>query len=447
MEESKIIIGRLEKDIEKFGNALSGFFGFSEDPDYEIIDKKFYLDLINPHRILICGKTGMGKSYTMGVFIEELSNLPKQYRERLSVVIIDPLGVFNTMIRPSKDKNLNLFLKKLGLMPKGFDLKIFVPKNYSKFYSEEKMNESSNYITFKPGELNITDWCLTLGIERTEPMGILLERHIDKLQQKFSEDFEIDDLIESIVNDMRAHSNTKEALENRLIGAKKWQIFESTETSILELIKGGQISLIDLELIESGGDSAWGVRSLVVALIMRKIFEKRLYANRFEQKFLEEDKDIDLTEIPYQFPLVWLFIDEAHNFLPRGRNTACSALIKKWIKEGRKPGLSIVMATQRPGALHPDGISQCDIVISHRITMSEDIDALKRINSTYMKSTISAYLHELDKNPGSAIVIDDQQEKIHTCKIRPRQSYHGGSAAKLIDFIKEPIISEEDDIL
>ncbi len=62
-----------------------------------------YLDALKPHAILICGKRGYGKSYTMGVLIEEFSRLPFSIRKNFCVIVLDTMGIFSCMRNPSKD--------------------------------------------------------------------------------------------------------------------------------------------------------------------------------------------------------------------------------------------------------------------------------------------------------------------------------------------------------
>lgn len=51
-----------------------------------------FLDLDGPHAMLVVGKRGYGKSFTMGVIAEELA------RSRgVAPVIVDPMGVFDTL--------------------------------------------------------------------------------------------------------------------------------------------------------------------------------------------------------------------------------------------------------------------------------------------------------------------------------------------------------------
>jgi len=51
-----------------------------------------YVDLDRPHSVMIVGKRGYGKSYTLGVMAESLSKPTS-----IAPVIIDPMGVFTTL--------------------------------------------------------------------------------------------------------------------------------------------------------------------------------------------------------------------------------------------------------------------------------------------------------------------------------------------------------------
>lgn len=50
------------------------------------------IDLDGPHAVLIVGKRGYGKSYTLGVVAEELAR-----SAGVAPVIVDPMGVFTTL--------------------------------------------------------------------------------------------------------------------------------------------------------------------------------------------------------------------------------------------------------------------------------------------------------------------------------------------------------------
>ncbi|MDI6721665.1 MAG: zonular occludens toxin domain-containing protein, partial [Candidatus Aenigmarchaeota archaeon] len=178
----------------------------------------------------------------------------------------------------------------------------------------------------------------------------------------------------------------------------------------------GKISVLDVSL------SPQNVRSLLVSIVSKKIFVERVKARR-----QEELADIELTLLK-RIPMPWIIIDEAHNFIPNAGETPSSEMLKKIVKEGRQPGITLVLATQQPEKLHSDALSQCDIIISHRITSKEDMTALKSIMQTYLLYDIEKYINELPKLKGTAIILDDNSERLYKAKIRPRQSWHAGSS-------------------
>ena len=86
----------------------------------------------------------------------------------------------------------------------------------------------------------------------------------------------------------------------------------------------------------------------------------------------------------YEHPWV-LVLEEAHNYArparqkeERGQELSREAF-ERIAKEGRKFGLSLIVASQRPSEISPTIISQCANFISHRLQNPEDIDHFRRI--------------------------------------------------------------------
>jgi hypothetical protein len=186
---------------------------------------------------------------------------------------------------------------------------------------------------------------------------------------------------------------------------------------------------------------AENIRPLVIGLAAQKLFIQRMIARKTEEyeairkttRLFEEEKK-EAGE-----PMVWLVIDEAHEFLPReGRTTASDALITI-LREGRQPGISLIMATQQPGKIHTDVMTQADIVLSHRITANLDVKALGMLMQSYMREGLDAQLNGLPRSPGAAIVFDDTNERIYPICVRPRLTWHGGGAPKIMKESKEEI--------
>jgi hypothetical protein len=111
----------------------------------------------------------------------------------------------------------------------------------------------------------------------------------------------------------------------------------------------------------------------------------------------------------------------------KGKTAATDALIQL-LREGRQPGLSLAAATQQPGKVHSDVWTQADIVIAHRVTAKPDIEALSMIMQSYLLESITSYMNQLPHLKGSAIILDDNSERIYSMRVRPRFTWHGGEA-------------------
>ena len=131
-------------------------------------------------------------------------------------------------------------------------------------------------------------------------------------------------------------------------------------------------------------------------------------------------------------PLVWLFIDEAHEFISKEKETPATSALQQLLREGRQPGISLVLATQQPGQLHKDALTQADIVISHRVTAKPDIESLNNIMQTYLLEDIKQQIDDLPSLKGSAIILDDNSERLYPMRVRPRFTWHGGEAPTAI---------------
>lgn len=101
-----------------------------------------------------------------------------------------------------------------------------------------------------------------------------------------------------------------------------------------------------------------------------------------------------------------VFVDEAHNFLGRhiGTEDYSSKLdaFELIAKEGRKYGLNICLATQRPRDVTEGVLSQVGTLIVHRLTNDRDREAVEKACGEIDRSA-SAFLPNL--RPGEAAII------------------------------------------
>ena len=428
-----IITGRNQADKKTFGDKGLVFIGkgYVRMGQYTSLSNKIFMDVARSHVILVAGKRGSGKSYTLGVIAEELSNLAKETSQNIASLIFDTMGIYWTMkFQNEKDKEL---LREWDLKPTSLKTKVFVPFGHYDNYLAKGIPVDEKF-ALDVAELNSEDWIITFGLGITNPVSVLIERTITKLKKEGS--FGIKEIILNLERDEKTPRETKNAAVGLFEAADTWGVFSSTEaTQVKDLISAGTTSVLDLSVYNSIG--AFNVRALVISLISRKIFNQRMEARKKEE--IESiSKGLDFSSLPEkkENPLVWLFIDEGHEFLPlEGKTIATDALVQL-LREGRQPGISLVLATQQPGQIHTDVMTQSDIVIAHRVTSQPDVKALNNIMQSYLLDNIKKYMDDLPTLKGSAIILDDNSERIYPMRIRPRFTWHGGEAPTAVKIEK-----------
>jgi uncharacterized protein len=429
-----IIIGRNEQDKKIFGNKGLIFIGkgYVKMGRYTSLSNKILMDIARSHVVLVAGKRGSGKSYSLGVLTEELANLPKEASQNIASLIFDTMGIYWTMkFRNEKDKEL---LKDWNLKSQNSPVKIFIPFGHYHSYIEKGLPIDESF-ALDVTELESEDWIITFGLDMINPVSVLIERTISKLKEE--ESFGISDILRNLKKDETSLKETKNAAIALFEAADTWGIFARNKeeaTKIENLITAGTTSILDLSVYNSVG--AFNVRALVISLVSRKIFNQRMSARKKEE-INSVSKGINyLSYEKKENPLVWMFIDEAHEFLPLNEKTSATDALIQLLREGRQPGISLVLATQQPGQIHRDVMTQSDIVISHRVTSKPDLEALNYIMQSYLLENIKNYIDDLPDLKGSAIILDDNSERIYPMRIRPRFTWHGGEAPTAISIEK-----------
>ena len=431
-----IIVGRNQRDRKKFGEkgtVLIGKHYIKMGRDHTL-SNKILMDIAGAHVVFICGKRGGGKSYTMGVIAEGMADLPHEIKQNLSIILLDTMGIYWTMKYPNKE-DIEL-LRDWKLEPKALDVQIFTPTgHYDKF---KKQGIPTDFpFSIKPSELSADNWCMTLGVKQTSDVGVLISDIINNLKEE-TDDYSIKEILEKI-KDSDYADITKGNAKNLFLNTKPWGLFDEDGTKLSELIKPGQITILDVSCYATVPNS-WNIKNLVIGLVAEKLFIQRMTARKTEE-FNEIDRQMNFfgseDKAKKDMPLVWLVIDEAHEFLPvKGKTLATDPLVTV-MREGRQPGISLILATQQPGKIHTDVMTQSDIVISHRITAKMDTDALGMLMQSYMRKGLTEELDNLPRVKGAAIIFDDTNEKMYPMRIRPRFTWHGGAAPNAIHQKKE----------
>jgi DNA helicase HerA-like ATPase len=418
------IVGRNKDDLEKYKDSAVGFIGkhiVGTGEDAHLTTRVMF-DLIRPHVTLITGKRGTGKSYVAGVLVEEALQLPEEFRKNMSIVIIDTMGIFWSMKYPN-DQQIQI-LEEWKMQPQAMqNVKVFAPTMQMHEFEAAGIPVDHG-MSIAPYEFSAEDWLLAFNLSRTDPVGVSLEKNINQLFER-GEKFAIEDIINKIKDDNETSDEVKNALENLLTVANQWGVFGEEGANIDYMIQPGQVSVVDISKLRTS--QAWSVRNLLVALIARRIYQIRLTARKEE-----EIAKITGEPLKNKQPMIWMIIDEAHNFIPSEYDTVSSEPLKIISKQGREPGVSLTVITQMPNKVHQDILSQTDVVISHRLTSKDDLNALHSVMQTYHSEDLWKYINTLPRWPGAAIILDDNLEKVFTVDIRPRLSWHAGGTAVVI---------------
>jgi len=466
-ENSEIVyIGRKKSVLKEHGSKSCAFLGKVFESDFR--DKKIYLDGLNPHIVFIDGSRGSGKSYGLGVIAEELAtNNPY-----IGQIVVDPVGVFWSMKYPNQEKKEIDELANWGQSPKGLNnLKVFVPEGVVGKVSKETYDET---FSMYPAMLLAEDWCLTFGIDRFNPTGLLLEKTLSFVKYGYKagdpsdqeQDIEkipakgnlytLEDIIYCLQNAYEFKSSSSgykqdsiRALVSRFEAAKSWGIFSDHGTPLSKLSKEKQLTILDTSFLDDN------ITALVIGILARRILAARKLVTRQDaiKKFDSASESPDeLLEI--SIPPTWVYIDEAHTLIPSGNTTtpATNAIIE-YVKQGRRPGCSMVLATQQPSAINSKVLSQVDIFISHKLVFNDDIHAVQK--------RMPAIIPEQYKDPnfiktlpvGVALTGDrgEETKRAFILKIKPRLSQHEGRDAETIREVpklsKKEIINFSSDMI
>jgi hypothetical protein len=422
-----IIIGRTAEDLAKFGTEGTILIGkhYVKMGRTTSLSNKILLDVIRSHVVFVCGKRGGGKSYTMGVIAEGISDLPPSVKNNISVIMLDTMGVYWTMKYPNKQDQL--LLEEWGIEPKGLSVNIVTPIGYYDEYKEKGIPTDASF-SIKPSELDGSDWCMTFDVNPNEPIGVLIEKLIHDLREN-NKEFGLNDITEAVKNS-EADKEIKNATLNLFSNASAWGLFDMKGTPLSDLARPGQVTVLDVSCYATMPGS-WRIKSLVIGLVAEKLFIQRMVARKaeeFEQvhKSIYYFSDEEIQKL--DFPMVWLVVDEAHEFLPKEGKTIATEPLITILREGRQPGISLILASQQPGKIHTDVMTQSDVIIAHRITAKIDIDALGALMQSYLRGGLDKFLDDLPRVKGAALILDDNNEKMYPIRVRPRFTWHGGSA-------------------
>lgn len=109
---------------------------------------------------------------------------------------------------------------------------------------------------------------------------------------------------------------------------------------------------------------------------MLQVFSTYLLNNLYHKRRDFKDAQYKHTTADY-FPPFFIVTDEAHNFAPKGYDSPSKSILKEISQEGRKYGVFLILATQRPTLLDETITAQLNTKFIFRTVRASDIQTIK----------------------------------------------------------------------
>ena len=285
----------------------------------------------------MCGQSGSGKTYTTGVLFERLlahSSLP--------MLIIDP---------NSDHVNLGALAHPDDTSPESDRYRTVAP---SVVVSRTRGLPSTITLCVDFSDLDLD---VQAALLRLDPIADLDDyAALRAVTERLETPYSVTD-----VAHLAAQEPQTERISRRIenLGIDRWSLWRTDgETSVTGLDTFGQRCVV----VDTGSLAGPDERAAVSMAIL---------GNRWKHR--RERRPVLLA------------IDEAHNVLPSAtedpllrRATETGLLIAG---EGRKFGLHLFLASQRPGKVHPGVLSQCDNLVLMRMNGAGDVADLETVFS------------------------------------------------------------------
>ena len=384
------------EEIISINDERGAFLGELEGKSISV-----FLDLnkVLSMHLAVLAKSGSGKSYAVGVLLEEMIN------REVPLLVIDPHGEYSSLrFKNDVPKDLEN-LASLDLKPASFKIQEFGDSDVVRGVRPLRLPRSSDkqeLVHLIPGKLSNTQLALLYSA----------------LKSARSSDFG------SILHALDAEeSSAKWSVMSMVEHLKDMDVFSDSPVPYSEYLKPGTASIINLKGINPD------VQEIIVYKLCKDLFELR-----------KKNK----------VPPFFLVLEEAHNYCPERSfgETKASKTIRNIASEGRKFGLGLCVISQRPARVDKSVISQCSTQLILKVTNPNDLKAL----SASVEGLTSSVEKEVQNLPVGTALVTGLTEVPLFVNIRPRQSLHGGKAHSVLepvreDFLDKVVSFEEDKVL
>ena len=338
--------------------------------------------LVQRH-VSVLAKTGGGKSYLLGVLVEEL------LRHHVTCVVIDPHGEYGSL-RVAAEKNGGH--SRFGVESQGF------ARQVQEYSPDVSLNPAAKPLTFSLRHTDTRDLLVFMGLTNVKTFLGPLKQVIDGAALN-NPDYSVSDLVRRAE---ALEGAIGETLHERLEYVEQTKLLGPVGTSLNDLVKKGEATLINLRGV------APDVQELVVARIASTLFDNRKKG---------------------KIPPLFLVIEEAHNFAPQQGTATSSRILKNIASEGRKFGLGLCVVTQRAARIDKSVLSQCNTQLILQVTNPLDLKAIAQS----IEGLTTGMTEMIQSLPvGVALITGGGYHTPLFCEVRPRATRHGGESVQIV---------------
>ena len=418
------------------------------------------------HHGIIIGQSGSGKSFMLGRLIEEMV-----LHTYAKIVILDlnaDFGRLNTVNKKvwRAGKNSKLFQ---NLLVKEYDLDSSSDNFASKWRDEmgdfrhislvpkDKANlriswesltelEMRQLLGLIPSEYPEAIWLLELltqqvkTFEEWKQISSLIvkwtRKHFPPGDEKFKELFGKLGRLISITTSVPTAQRVATALSD----AFKYDMWNTTTepTCLDEILERRSLTTDNLPrvtCVNLASVEEPPARLFVVRYILDRLWNA---ATRDRWHVVTQNEDNGR-------PPVFVVVDEVHRLAPQKAEGAAEGgvleVMRQIAAEGRKQGLFLLVATQRPSKLQTDVLSECDNVCLMRLVSASDIDLLKKRLSLREPDKLDA-AKKFER--GEAIFGGQwtNGETAHVHQVATRRTIESGGDLPLRNFVRRVKVTE-----
>lgn len=395
-----------EEDIKKiFSESIEEtkkfvFSKLSSKTNIEIpVDgNKFF----NKH-IAIVGSTGSGKSNTVAKIIQKaVSEKNGSFNElnNSHIIIFDIHSEYKTAFPSSNYIDIENLILPYWLLNSEELQELFIDTeandhNQRNVFKESVVDSRKKHFTGSEEEKNKIHFDSPLFFDINEVLNFAIEKNNEQVQG--ARDLKAGPLNGKL-------SNFVNRLENKINDKRlEFLLGENSKSidfkDVLKKLLGYENDKYNVTIIDLSG-VPFEVLSITVSLISRILFEYGYYYKKLRYK--NNENEILNNDVP-----LLLVYEEAHKYVPNSdlyKYRASKESIERIAKEGRKYGISLLLASQRPSEISETIFSQCNNFIAMRLTNPNDQNYVKRL----LPDTLGDLINKMPTlKVGEALLIGD----------------------------------------